>query len=54
MVVKHSNLRCSYESKMHLQVKAKIESTPFYYCQAKLSPRSLSSPPRQRQITHSP
>ena len=56
MVVKHSrsNLRYSYKSKMHLQVKTKIESSPFYYSQAKVSPRWVSSPPRQRQITHSP
>ena len=32
----------------------KIESRPFYYPEAKLFPRSLLSPHRQRQITHSP
>ena len=39
---------------MHLQNRKKIESRPFYYSQAKLSPRSLSPSPRQRQISHSP
>ena len=50
----YSNLQCSYKSKMHLQNRKKIESRPFYYSQAKLSPRSLSPSPRQRQISHSP
>ena len=35
-------------------VSQKIESRHFYYPKTKLSPRSLSSPPRQRQITHFP
>ena len=32
----------------------KIESRYFYYLKIKVSPWSLSSPTRQRQITHSP
>ena len=39
---------------MHLQNRQKIESRLFYYSQAKLSPKSLSPFPRQRQINHSP
>ena len=39
---------------MNLQIKTKIEKRHFYYFQTKLSSRSLLSPPRQRQITHSP
>ena len=36
------------------KTEKKIESRPFYYSQAKLSPRSLSLSPRQRQISRSP
>ena len=50
---KYANLWCSEQWKMELQVK-KIESRHFYYPKAKLSPRSLSSPPGKRQITHFP
>ena len=48
---KYSNLWCSSKWKMDLQVKKmKVDIVT----KAKLSPRSLSSPPRQKQITHSP
>ena len=50
---KYLNLRFWYKSKMHLQVK-KLIIHIFFYCQVNLSPRSLSSPSRQRQISHSP
>ena len=32
----------------------KVESRHYYYPQEKLCHRYVSSPPRQRQITHSP
>ena len=48
---KYSNLRCSSKWKMYLQVKKmKVDIVT----KPKLSPLSLSSPPRQKQITHSP
>ena len=48
---KYSNLWCSSKWKIDLQVKKmKVDIVT----KVKLSPRSLSSPPRQKQITHSP
>ena len=48
---KYSNLWCSSKWKMDLQVKKmKVDIVK----KAKLSPRSLSSPPRQKQITIPP
>ena len=51
MVVNHIQI---YGRKCICKTEKIIESRPFYYSQAKLSPRSLSPSSRQRRITYSP
>ena len=55
MVVKHIQICGVHLSqKCICKTEKKIESRPFYYSQAKLTPRSLSPFPGQRKTTHSP